>query len=674
MSKINIDRIVRDIKTRSTSLTPVIEAVCNSIEAIGNYRTDGLIRIVLKRDGSQNMGLEDNPIKGDIIAIDIIDNGEGFTEANKESFDTYRSGLKMDIGGKGFGRFMFLKYFNLVTVESIYAEEGNFFKRCFSLGHANEIIENETNEPLSGSDNQTGTTIHLSYIKNKDLDKGIEVIARKLVERLLVYFATGDPHTPRISIEEEDGTDSIVLNNYVGPNSDIQQIGDDQRIEVQGRDKKYKFTVKVYKIYYSAITNKICLTANKREVTEASLHAYVPEFKETLNEITENGVQKNYMIKAYVLGEYLDENVTTERDGFTFDKESPTAFHELSEKMIYKEASSVAKILFSDVIQEKFNRKKEQVEHYVFSQAPWNKTLLKDVDMDSIPVDFSEFDLEMRFQKIKFEKEQKARRAINEYISKSQEDNNEDETTSLEDDVDEILELVTESQKNDLAHYVCQRKKVIELFDELRKRMDNGKPHKEYEMHNLFFPMIKTDREVDYDSNNLWLLDERFNFTQFIASDKVISKVDHKEPDLALFYEEGKFFRNGENIITSPIAIVEFKRPKRTNYPDDENPINQALRYAGKILAGKYEMPEGVEKVDVDENRTPVYIYIVCDITPKIREFAKMTGSLSISPDNEGYFGYLKDYNAYIEIKSYKKVISDAKMRNLIFFKKLGLV
>ena len=55
------------------------------------------------------------------------------------------------------------------------------------------------------------------------------------------------------------------------------------------------------------------------------------------------------------------------------------------------------------------------------------------------------------------------------------------------------------------------------------------------------------------------------------------------------------------------------------------------------------------------------------------REFAKMAGSLSISPDNEGYFGYLKDFNAYIEIKSYKKVISDAKMRNQIFFRKLGL-
>ena len=155
---------------------------------------------------------------------------------------------------------MFLKYFNHVTVESVYAEEGKFFKRCFTFGHTNEIIENETIEPLSGLDNQTGTTIHLSSIKSKDLDKGIEVIARKLVERLLVYFAIGDPHTPKITIEEEDGIDPIVLNNYVGPNSDIQQIGNDQPIEVQGREWKYKFTVKVYKIYYSAITNKICLT------------------------------------------------------------------------------------------------------------------------------------------------------------------------------------------------------------------------------------------------------------------------------------------------------------------------------------------------------------------------------------------------------------------------------
>ena len=45
-----------------------------------------------------------------------------------------------------------------------------------------------------------------------------------------------------------------------------------------------------------------------------------------------------------------------------------------------------------------------------------------------------------------------------------------------------------------------------------------------------------------------------------------------------------------------------------------------------------------------------------------------------MTPDGQGYIGYNKDKNAYIEIKSFKKVVSDAKMRNQIFFKKLGLI
>ena len=352
MSKINIERIVRDIRTRSTSLTPIIEAVCNSIEAIGKSEPDGKIRIILKRDGSKDLGLEDNPVKGEIIAVDIIDNGEGFTEVNRDSFDTYKSDHKISSGGKGFGRFMFLKYFNRVTVESIYRKDEVFFKRTFTFGHAAEIIEDETNDPLEGNDYHTGTTIHLSSIKAKDLDKGIDVVARKLVERLLSYFASGDPSLPTIIIEEEDGSDKRILNEYVGPTSDIQQIGDTMPIEVQGRHQKYPFTVKVYKIYYSAITNKICLTANLREVTESSLHNYVPEFKETMSEMTPDGTQKNFMVKVYVQGGYLDENVTTERDGFNFDKETETPLFELSEKMICKEAAQVAKNLFSLDIEE----------------------------------------------------------------------------------------------------------------------------------------------------------------------------------------------------------------------------------------------------------------------------------------------------------------------------------
>ncbi len=669
MSKINIDRIVSDIKTRSTSLTPIIEAVCNAMDAIAPNRADGKIDIIVKRDKQQVIEAGGLKVLGDITDIDVIDNGEGFTAENRESFDTYRSGHKINKGGKGFGRFMYLKYFRNVSIESIYLEDGVFWERTFKFGHKDEIIENEQIKRLDNYRDGTKTIVHLSSIKEQDLDKGLEVIARKLVERLLVFFATGNQNTPIITILEEDGSNPIILNNYIGPKSDIYQVGEAYPLQIEGKNQTWDFTVKVYKIYFSAITNKICLTANKREVTESSLHNYVPEFKETMCETDDNGTTRNYMVKVYVQGAYLDENVTIERDGFNFGKDGETLF-DLSERSIYKAASSVAKQYFSQAIEDRYKEKKKGVEHYVYSEAPWNKTLLKEVDMENIPVDSAPFDLEMMFQELKFKKEQEARTAINKVLTR---DNDIEDLNDIEEDVKQILSLVTENQKNDLAHYVCQRKKIIDLFDNLRMRMDNGKPHKESELHNLIFPMVKDDREVEYESHNLWLLDERFNFTQYIASDKVISKVDHKEPDLALFYEEGKFYRNGENVITSPVAIVEFKRPKRDNYPDDENPITQALKYADKILSGKYEMPNGAEKIDIDKSRTPIYIYIVCDIVEKIRQFAKWS-NLAISPDSEGYFGYITDYNAYIEIKSYKKVLNDAKMRNKIFFNKLGLL
>lgn len=251
-----------------------------------------------------SMDLGNGKVMSDIIGVDVIDNGEGFTAANRESFDTYRSGLKSSKGGKGFGRFMYLKYFNHVEVESIFLNEpnGEFYLRTFNFGHNDEIIENEHITKLS-SDNitSTGTTLHLSSIKIKDLDKGLDVIARKLVERLLAFFAVGGPHVPIITIREEDESDAIVLNNYVGPESPIQQIGETKKITITGRDKSaFDFSVKVYKIYYSAITNKICLTANMREVTESTLHSFVPEFKETMFEIDEKGIQFVYIYIYFV--------------------------------------------------------------------------------------------------------------------------------------------------------------------------------------------------------------------------------------------------------------------------------------------------------------------------------------------------------------------------------------
>lgn len=382
----------------------------------------------------------------------------------------------------------------------------------------------------------------------------------------------------------------------------------------------------------------------------------------------DEGKQKNYSIRSYVIGKFLDEHVDTERGDFSLALNDEDLFADISVERIEREASLITKKFFKEYIQEKFQVKRQKVLDYVSKVAPWNKSLLKYLDFDNLPMGINELDLELKFQQIKIEKEQKSRIEIHELLE-SQQDSDD---VTFKEQVAELFSKVTEEGKNDLAHYVCNRKKVIDLYNKLRGRTESGNAHLESELHNLFFPMIKNDRDVDYEDHNLWLLDERLVFSHYIASDKVISKDIHKEPDIAVFYNEKMFFRNGENVITSPITIVEFKRPKRENYPDNENPIQQALRYSRTILDGKYEMPKGVEKVKVNKNNTPVYIYIVCDIVDKIREFADLA-NLSVSPDDEGYFGYVPKYNAYVEIMSFRKVIEDATMRNKIFFHKLGL-
>ena len=669
MSKINIEGIVRDIKGRTTYLTPLIEAICNSIDAIGG-KSGGLIEIMVKRDNQKSTDdLEKNRGIGSIIAIDVIDNGKGFDENNRESFDTYKSGYKYQIGGKGFGRFMYLKYFNKVTIESIYKEKDIFKKRSFTFGHGAEIIEDEKVEDCTGKYATTGTILHLSSVKQKAIpDKGLEVIARKLVEKLLVFFV--DKTLPTIVLREADESNAIVLNNYIQKGGDIELLGEEPlRLKSPRTGNTFDFTVNIYKIYYSDVTSRISLTANYREVTDTPIHNYIPEFKDTLFEINEKRQQKNYTVTACVIGKYLDANVSMERDTFSFSNyKENDLFVELSQPEIEKEVANIAKLYFQQSMDDRFEEKKKKILDYVNGVAPWNKSLLDEIDMKSLPVGVSYEELEMTFQKAKFDKEQKTRIAIKEILNKQEEQGGED----IGSQVNKILQVVSETGKNDLAHYVCTRKKVLDLFDNLRKRTEAGKAHLECEIHNLIFPMISNDRKTDYNNHNLWLLDERLVFSQYVASDKVISHVEHDEPDLAVFFKERMFYRNGENVITSPVSIFEFKRPKRENYPDDENPIKQACRYARKILDGKYEMPEGIEPILVSKDYTPVYLYIVCDIVPKIREFAD-DYSLIISPDGQGYFGFIRAYNAYVEIMSFKKLVDDAKMRNKMFFKKLGI-
>lgn len=59
-----------------------------------------------------------------IDSFEVEDNGIGFTNDNLRYFAEADTGHKRKIGGKGVGRFVCLKAFKKITVNSVYYEDG----------------------------------------------------------------------------------------------------------------------------------------------------------------------------------------------------------------------------------------------------------------------------------------------------------------------------------------------------------------------------------------------------------------------------------------------------------------------------------------------------------------------------------------------------------------------
>ena len=82
----------------------------------------------------------------------VKDNGVGFTQKNFESFLTSDSDYKMEKGGKGVGRFLCLKAFDQIEVESVYRDNGGIKQRSFVSKPKGEGIFEYRDEMVGSKD------------------------------------------------------------------------------------------------------------------------------------------------------------------------------------------------------------------------------------------------------------------------------------------------------------------------------------------------------------------------------------------------------------------------------------------------------------------------------------------------------------------------------------------
>lgn len=654
---------------KSNGLMPVFEAIVNSIHSIeekGNLNSDGFITLIINRSTDKTLDL-DTKATSPITGFTIIDNGCGFNDVNFNSFETLDSDHKIDKGCRGVGRLLWLKVFDSVSITSSYLQNNECKQRSFNFNdklgvHNRNIHQVETSK--------SGTNIILRGFEKsyrKAVPTKAESIANQLLEHCLWYFVRAEG-APNIIVED----DSQVLNLHTLYDEHMHASAHNESIKIMDQD--FELT----HIKFRASVNKkhqLALCAANRLVKEENIQGKIPGL---YGKIADSSGE--FIYTCYVASNYLDKHVRSERTSFDIADNFDGLFAEteISIKIIREAVLEKTREYLKDVLSLNIASGKERVDNFIAHQAPRYRPIVNYIDEVDLIVDpdKSDKDLELHLHSQWYEVE---RQLMSEghHIMQPQNDEPEEEYSTR---LQRYLSKAKDVKESDLVNYVFHRKVVIDLLQKAIERLPDDKYVKENIIHELIMPMGKDSSEVFLDSCNLWLIDERLAFHNYLGSDKTLRSMpitedsSTKEPDLLSLklFDNPLLINESSSFPLSSITVIEIKRPMRNDMKEgeDKNPIEQSLGYLNRVREGKAKTKSGLL---IPESKTiPGYCYVLCDLTEKMIERCKLAG-LTITADGMGYFGYNKNFEAYIEVISFNQLVKAAKERNRAFFDKLGL-
>ena len=661
----------------TSGLLPLFEAVVNSIHSIEEAQTAGHISVEILRAPKQNqLNLEDSTRPGpealpDITGFKITDDGIGFTDGNMESFRTLDSDYKASMGGRGIGRLLWLKAFNKVVIESRFQEsDGKSRQRSFVFdagsGVSKELLSDADEEAVRNC-----TVVHLDNFDaryRENTRKSHQAIADSILEHCLWYFIR-EGGAPEISIKDDGVTILLdeVFESYMHSSSESESI--------QLRGNRFGL-IHVKLRSNSRLHHSIAYCANNRLVTEERLSGKIPGI---YGKIRDSAGELVYL--CYVSSRFLDEHARPERIGFDIPEtteplleSSEIGMGDIRDAIVEKVKSHL-----SEYINANAELSKERVKQFVSRRAPRYRPILSRIPEAQLNIDpeisDKELDLTLHRQLASIESELLAEghdlmaenpsEKIDEYRLKLQ----------------AYLQKAEDIKKSDLAGYVSHRRVILDLLEKAIQRNAEGKYEREELIHQLIMPMRMDSNNVPLNAGNLWLLDERLAFHDYLASDKPLASVpitgssDKSEPDLVVLnvFDQPILVSDGPKMPLASLEIIEIKRPMRNDsgQGEEHDPIEQAIGYLQRIRAGGVKTATG--RPIPASNDIPGFCYILADLTPTLISRCELHHDLTKTADNMGYFGYKKNMKAFIEVISFDRLVNAAKERNRAFFDKLGL-
>jgi len=660
----------------SRAMIPLYEAVVNSIHAIeedaertsrsiSEYKLEiGILRQQTLLSG-QDAKSED-PIDGFLIR----DDGIGFNSANWASFNTLDSIYKEAKGSRGIGRLMWLKGFRDVEIDSVFVgDQGQLLRRRFVFDPKLDVVS-EGNPVVTSGPRETLVRLR-GFLKpySEHCPKGARVVASGILEHCLWYFvrAEGIP-----AIRVIDGVDVIDLSELFDEHmhSDARA----ETVEIQGE------TFEVTHVKFRANLNKanvLNYCAAGRQVKSESLKGQVPGLTSTMSD-----AHGTFTYAAYLTGNYLDRRVNEQRTEFNIDEESDgllkgveVSFREIRSAVIPRVKSFLSESLLKNI-----EASKDRVDAFVRVKAPRYRTILPHVDAEEIIVDpsISDRDLDLLLHKQLYKIEEGILREGHDIAVPLKGESE----AAYRQRLEEYLQTVSDLKQSDLANYVTHRRIILDLLEAAIYRDEDGGFSREDTIHELIVPMRRTSEDYEFRREDLWLIDERLTFHDYLASDKpfatmpISSDKSGKEPDaVALRVFNTPLLIAEKEAPPASLIVLEIKRPMRANYiagkDEKSDPILQSLDYLSRLRNGTATRRG---RPIPNASQIPGFVYIVADLTDELVRSCELF-NLTRTFDGMGYFGYHPKpaFNAYIQVMSFDGLLKGAKERNRAFFDKLGL-
>jgi hypothetical protein len=588
-------QIVKRLPTNFKLVSILEEAITNSIQA--NATTIDIYFETLPIDLTQ----ETKKVKN----FSIIDNGDGFTDENIDSFNHYLSDYKENLGCKGIGRFTYLTICDKVKFKSF----NNGVNIEFEFNIEKELIEPKKiqDEPLKKI-----TKIDFLNVKDRTIDSDFKKEEKEIIGHFLSIFKFMVDENKNVVIK-------FYIDNKIVSTIEAKEHGqgfEDEKFIIKSGNKEEEFIVS-YKQKGSSIKGFYC--ADKRSVKRDTLGLKLR-------------TERDKGLLYFVSSKFFDRHVDDSRMGFNIKDKNDDLFSDSLDwdtinRKLFTTVDTVCKKFGIDIEKKVQENQKESIK-----TAPYLASYIKKSTNKANSAEIIK-EAKERFNSDK------------EYIR--------DIRNKDKPDYEERLYI---SNQAELAEYIFDREKII---DDIKADLKNvNQKSNETIIHNKIMKTKTSNSDSSsYKNNNLWLFDERFMIYNYAYSDVTINKIlglndkDKKtRPDICIFTKTEEDIKE--------IVLIELKGSDATGEKNSAG-INELNKYTRKIK--DYFENNGQE--------VRIWSYLITTLNEETKqELEDMSGiKKTYTTKGEMYYIHNEKLNAITHILTLETMVEDALSRNQLF-------